>query len=68
MKVDQDGHSSPPAPAACSSSTPDAQYLGTLATGEPTANCGWGEDGTTLYITADKSLARIRTKVKGAGW
>ena len=44
------------------------KHLGTIATGVPTANCGWGDDGSTLYITADKHLVRVKTKTKGAGW
>ena len=41
------------------------KHLGTLATGVPTANCGWGDDGGTLYMTADKQLVRVKTKTKG---
>jgi gluconolactonase len=47
--------------------SPAGKHLGTLATGEATANCGWGDDGSTLYITADMYLCRVKTKVKGAG-
>lgn len=39
--------------------------LGRINTGERTSNCGFGEDGSTLFITADSNLCRIRTKVKG---
>jgi gluconolactonase len=39
--------------------------LGTLATGVATANLAFGDDGSTLYLTADKSLVRVRTRVKG---
>ncbi len=46
----------------------DGKHLGTINTGEATANCGWGDDGTTLYVTADMHLGRIRTSTKGAGW
>jgi len=45
--------------------SPEGKHLGTLATGIPTANVGWGDDGGTLYVTADKSFVRVRTKVKG---
>ncbi len=45
--------------------SPAGKHLGTLATGVPTANVGWGDDGSTLYVTADKSLVRVRTKAKG---
>jgi gluconolactonase len=33
-----------------------------------TANCGWGDDGTVLYVTADKNLCRIKLTTKGKGF
>jgi gluconolactonase len=39
---------------------PDGTHLGTLLTGRPTANCTLGEDGKTLFITADSLLCRVR--------
>ncbi|WP_080054954.1 SMP-30/gluconolactonase/LRE family protein [Spirosoma aerolatum] len=39
--------------------------LGHIKVGADTANCAWGDDGTTLYITADMYLCRIRTFAKG---
>ena len=48
--------------------SPSGKHLGTLATGVSTANCGWGDDGSTLYITANNMLLRVKTKTKGAGW
>ena len=45
--------------------SPQGKHLGTLATGVATANLAFGDDGSTLYLTADKSLLRVRTKVKG---
>jgi gluconolactonase len=68
MKVSQDGTIWATGPGGVYIFNPEGKQLGLLATGVPTANCNWGEDGTTLYITADKNLVRIRTKVKGAGW
>jgi gluconolactonase len=47
---------------------PDGTLLGRIDTGERTANCAWGGDGSTLYMTADNFLLRIKTKTKGAGW
>ena len=35
---------------------------------EATANVGWGDDGSTLYITADMYLARVRLNTKGLGF
>jgi len=46
----------------------DGKLLGRLATGEATANCAWGDDGGTLYITADMWLVKLKTKTRGAGW
>ena len=46
----------------------DGTPLGRIETGEATANCGWGDDGTVLYITADMYLCRIQTKVTGLGF
>jgi gluconolactonase len=68
LKVDARGNLWATGPGGVLILSPDAKHLGTLATGEATANCAWGEDGSTLYITADMYLCRVRTKVKGAGW
>jgi gluconolactonase len=68
MKVSQDGTIWATGPGGVYVFSAAGKHLGTLATGVPTANCGFGDDGSTLYITADKSLVRVRTKVKGLGW
>ena len=44
------------------------KHIGTIETDEATANCGWGDDGSTLYITADMYIGRIRLKTKGLGF
>jgi gluconolactonase len=44
---------------------PDGTHLGTIETGAKTANDAWGDDGSTLYVTADKTLYRIKTATKG---
>ena len=43
-----------------------AMLLGTIVTGEPTANCAFGDDGQTLYMTANDKLTRIRLRTRGA--
>jgi len=48
--------------------TAEGEHLGTILTGEATANCAWGGDGSVLYITADSYLLRIQTATRGAGW
>ncbi len=45
--------------------SPDGKHLGTIKPGETPANCNWGNDGTTLYITARTGLYRIKLAVKG---
>ncbi|MEZ0484099.1 SMP-30/gluconolactonase/LRE family protein [Fibrella aquatica] len=42
--------------------------LGRLETGVATANCAWGDDGRTLYITADMYLCRIKVLTTGMGF
>jgi gluconolactonase len=44
---------------------PSGDVLGRLNTGRACANCTFGEDGSTLFITAQDRLLKIRTKVKG---
>ena len=67
LKVDARGNLWATGPGGVLIISPEGKHLGTLATGEATANCAWGDDGSTLYITADMYLCRIKTKVKGAG-
>jgi gluconolactonase len=68
MKVDAKGDLFATGPGGVLVFTPEGKHLGTIATGVPTANCGWGGDGSVLYVTADKSLCRIQTKTKGKGF
>ena len=65
MKVDAAGNLFATGPGGVLVFDRDGTHIGTLNTGEATANCGWGEDGTTLFITADMYLARIRLTTKG---
>lgn len=65
MKVSRDGTVWATAPGGVLVYSSAGKHLGTLVTGVPTANVTFGDDGSTLYITADKNLARLRTKVKG---
>src|SRR5262249_46277981 len=65
MKVDQQGNLFATGPGGVLVFAPDGTHLGTLDTGVATANCNWGDDGTVLYIAADKSLCRIKTSTKG---
>lgn len=66
MKVDAKGNLFATGPGGVLVFTPKAKLLGVIATGVPTANCGWGGDGSVLYVCADKAITRIQTKTKGA--
>lgn len=68
LKVDTKGNLYATGPGGVLILTPEGKLLGVLATGVPTANVGWGDDGKTLYITADKNLCRVRTKATGHGF
>jgi gluconolactonase len=68
MKVDKDGNLFATGPGGLHVFAPDGTLLGTLDTGVATANCNWGDDGSVLYIAADKSLCRIKTSTKGKGF
>jgi gluconolactonase len=68
MKVDASGNLFATGPGGVLVIAPDGTHLGTFATGEATANCGWGDDGSTLYITADMYLGRVRLSTKGKGF
>ena len=68
LKADRNGNLFATGPGGVWIFTPDGKAIGRLDTGQRTANCGWGNDGTVLYITADMYLCRIQTSTKGAGW
>jgi gluconolactonase len=68
LKVDKKGNLWATGPGGVHVMAPDGTLLGRLETGEATSNCAFGgADGTTLFITADMFVCRIKTKVAGAG-
>jgi gluconolactonase len=68
LKVDAKGTLFATGPGGVHVMLPDGTLLGRLETGQATSNCAWGEDGTTLFLTADMYVARVKTLTKGAGW
>jgi gluconolactonase len=68
LKVDKHGNLFATGPGGVYVITPEGKLLGRIHTGKATANCAWGDDGSVLYITADDSLCRVKTKTKGANW
>jgi gluconolactonase len=65
MKVDQQGNLWATGPGGVWILTSDGTPLGRIETGVATANLAWGDDGSMLYITANKALLRVKTMTKG---
>ncbi|MFZ0453310.1 MAG: SMP-30/gluconolactonase/LRE family protein, partial [Ignavibacteriaceae bacterium] len=61
MKVDSAGNIYCTGPTGVWIISPEGKYLDKIAMTENPSNCNWGDaDGNTLYITAGKSLYKIR--------
>ncbi len=65
LRVDASGNLFATGPGGVRIIAPDGTLLGRIDTGEATANCAFGGDGSVLYLTADGYLCRIQTKTKG---
>lgn len=65
MKVDSKGNVYGTGPGGVFVFSPSGKHLGTIKTPEVAANCGWGDDGKSLYLTATTSVYRIRLLVAG---
>lgn len=65
MKVDRDGNLWITGAGGVLVLSSTGTFLGHVKTGVATANCAWGDDGSTLYITADMYLCRVKTTARG---
>jgi gluconolactonase len=65
MKIDSQGNVYGTGPGGVWVFSPDGKHLGTIKPPETPANCGWGDDGKTLYMTARTGLYRIKLSVAG---
>jgi gluconolactonase len=65
MKVDSMGNIYAAGPAGIWIFSPAGKHLGTIKPGETPANCNWGDDGKSLYITAETSIYRIKLATSG---
>jgi len=65
MKVDSLGNIFATGPGGIWVFAPDGKHLGTIKPPEVPANCGWGDDGKSLYMTARTGLYRIKLAVAG---
>ncbi len=68
LEVDVHGNLFATGPGGVLVISPEGKHLGTVMTGHATANCAFGEDGSSLFITADNFLMRIRVTTKGKGF
>jgi gluconolactonase len=65
MKLDSRGNVYASGPGGVWVFSPDGKHLGTIKPPETPANCGWGDDGKSLFITARTGLYRIKLAVAG---
>lgn len=65
LKVDSRGNVYATGPGGIRIFAPDGTLLGRIKPAEIPANCNWGDDGRTLYMTARTGLYRIRLSVEG---
>ena len=65
MKVDEDGNVYTTNSLGIWVHDAKGEFLGLLSVPEVPANCAWGEDGQTLFITARTSVYRVRMHVRG---
>jgi gluconolactonase len=68
LTVDAHGNVWATIPGGVAIITPAGKQLGLIATNDRTANCEFGEDGSTLFICANHNLLRVKTKSKGIGY
>ena len=66
MKIDALGNVYAAGPGGVWVYSPEGKHLGTIKTPETPANCAWGDDGKSLYITAVTGLYRVKLAVPGA--
>ena len=63
LKVDAKGNVYTTGPGGVWVLSPAGAHLGTIKPPETPANCGWGDDGKTLYMTAITGIYRVKTLV-----
>jgi len=65
MKLDEKGDVYAAGPGGVWVFSPDGKHLGTLQLPEIPSNCNWGDDGKSLYITAQTGLYRLKLTARG---
>ncbi|MCB0549128.1 MAG: SMP-30/gluconolactonase/LRE family protein [Phaeodactylibacter sp.] len=62
LKVNKEGVLFATGPGGVLVFTPEGEHLGTISTGQATANCAFNADETVLFMTADMYLTRVVLK------
>jgi gluconolactonase len=65
MAVDVQGNLWVTGPGGVMIISPERKLLGRIATGQAASNCAFGENGSTLFITLDDDVVRVKTKATG---
>jgi gluconolactonase len=65
LKVDQAGNVFTSAPGGLQIVSSAGKPLGMIVTDDLVSNCAWGDDGSTLYLTSNHMICRIKTKTRG---
>ncbi|NJD11892.1 MAG: SMP-30/gluconolactonase/LRE family protein [Gemmatimonadetes bacterium] len=68
MTVDARGNLFSTGPGGVLVISPQGKHLGTIVTGQTTSNAEFGDDGSSLYLTADMDIIRVRLTTKGIGF
>jgi len=68
MVVDMHGNIFVTGPGGVYVVTDKGEVLGRINTGKGSANCTFGEDGSTLFITNHDRLLKLKTKTRGLSW
>jgi gluconolactonase len=65
IKLDTNGNVYATMPGGVWVIAPDGRHLGTISAPEVAANVGWGDDGRSLYITAETGVYRVKLTAAG---
>ncbi|WP_423603218.1 SMP-30/gluconolactonase/LRE family protein [Sphingomonas sp. MS122] len=65
LKAARSGHLFATGPGGVHILSPAGRKLGLIATGKAIANCCFGEDGRSLFMTSSDSVARVRLRISG---
>lgn len=68
MAIDRSGNLFASGPGGILVINPAGHIIGRIETGTAIANCTFGGDGRTLYMTSNHMIARVRTRTLGLGY